>query len=29
MKDTYESLIEDIAEVAGYLWNKGWAERNA
>ncbi|KAA6348146.1 Rhamnulose-1-phosphate aldolase [termite gut metagenome] len=28
-KDTYESLINDIAEVAGYLWNKGWAERNA
>jgi rhamnulose-1-phosphate aldolase len=29
MKETYESLINDIAEVAGYLWNKGWAERNA
>jgi rhamnulose-1-phosphate aldolase len=29
MKDTYESLIDDIAEVAGYLWDKGWAERNA
>jgi rhamnulose-1-phosphate aldolase len=29
MEETYESLINDIAEVAGYLWNKGWAERNA
>jgi rhamnulose-1-phosphate aldolase len=29
MKETYESLINDIAEVAGYLWEKGWAERNA
>ncbi|KAA6345903.1 Rhamnulose-1-phosphate aldolase [termite gut metagenome] len=29
MKETYESLINDIAEIAGYLWDKGWAERNA
>ena len=22
------AVIEDVAEVAGYLWQKGWAERN-
>ena len=24
-----QKIIKDIAEVAGYLWEKGWAERNA
>ena len=24
-----QRVIEDIAEVAGYLWERGWAERNA
>ncbi|MCK5776383.1 MAG: rhamnulose-1-phosphate aldolase [Bacteroidales bacterium] len=24
-----EELIIDVAEVAGYLWDRGWAERNA
>jgi rhamnulose-1-phosphate aldolase len=24
-----QNVINDIAEVAGYLWEKGWAERNA
>jgi len=24
-----ENLITDIAEVAGYLWERGWAEQNA
>ena len=23
-----DNVIQDIAEVAGYLWQKGWAERN-
>ena len=23
-----EKKINEIAEVAGYLWQKGWAERN-
>ena len=22
------AVVEQIAEVAGYLWEKGWAERN-
>ena len=21
-------VVNDVAEVAGYLWQKGWAERN-
>ncbi len=25
----YKKIIEDITEVAGMLWQKGWAERNA
>jgi len=24
----YDELINQVAEVAGYLWQKGWAERN-
>ena len=24
----YDELIDQVAEVAGYLWQKGWAERN-
>ena len=24
-----KKLIEDVAEIAGYLWERGWAERNA
>ena len=23
-----DKIINEIAEVAGYLWEKGWAERN-
>ena len=23
-----QSRIDEVAEVAGYLWEKGWAERN-
>ena len=24
-----EKIISEIAEVAGFLWQRGWAERNA
>ena len=24
-----QELIQDVAELANYLWQKGWAERNA
>ena len=27
-KDGLRAVINDIAEVTGYLWQKGWAERN-
>jgi rhamnulose-1-phosphate aldolase len=27
--ETLKKTIGDVAEVAGYLWQKGWAERNA
>ena len=23
-----QAVVSDVAEVAGYLWQKGWAERN-
>ena len=23
-----KAVIDDVAEVTGYLWQKGWAERN-
>ena len=26
---TQEKLIREVAKIAGYLWEKGWAERNA
>ena len=26
--DKLECQIADVAEVAGYLWQRGWAERN-
>ena len=26
--DKLDKVINEIAEVAGYLWEKGWAERN-
>jgi len=26
--DTLRKIIEDYSEVAGYLWELGWAERN-
>ena len=26
--ETITKQIEQVAEVAGYLWQKGWAERN-
>jgi len=25
----FQGVLEEIAEVAGYLWDRGWAERNA
>lgn len=28
MNKQLEKIINDIAQVAGYLWQKGWAERN-
>ena len=28
MNDTLNKEIQKVAEVAGYLWQKGWAERN-
>lgn len=27
-RDSLRQQIDDVAEVAGYLWQKGWAERN-
>lgn len=27
--ESLKRIINDVAEVAGYLWQKGWAERNA
>lgn len=29
LSDTLKKSIAEMAEVAGYLWQKGWAERNA
>lgn len=29
MNTTLQSLLDEVAEVAGILWTKGWAERNA
>lgn len=29
MNDALKQQLDDIAEVASYLWQKGWAERNA
>ena len=26
--DKLECQIADVAEVSGYLWQRGWAERN-
>ena len=26
--DSISEIISQIAEVAGYLWERGWAERN-
>ena len=28
MNNKLKSEIQKVAEVAGYLWQKGWAERN-
>ena len=28
-KTLLNELISDVAEIAGYLWDRGWAERNA
>ena len=27
-RDALKKVVTDVAEVAGYLWQKGWAERN-
>ena len=24
-----KQVLKDISEVSGYMWNKGWAEKNA
>ena len=29
LNEKLKQQIDDVAEVAGYLWQKGWAERNA
>ena len=28
MNQKVKQMIDQVAEVAGYLWQKGWAERN-
>mgnify|MGYP003805305473 CR=1 FL=1 len=28
MKKNFNSVVRLMAEAAGYLWEKGWAERN-
>ena len=27
-RNELKRVVNDVAEVAGYLWQKGWAERN-
>ena len=27
-RNELKKVVNDVAEVAGYLWQKGWAERN-
>ncbi|MBL2126873.1 rhamnulose-1-phosphate aldolase, partial [Klebsiella pneumoniae] len=27
-RDGLKAVVDQIAEVTGYLWQKGWAERN-
>jgi len=27
-RDALKTVVDNIAEVAGYLWQNGWAERN-
>ncbi len=29
LNDRLKSQLDEVAEIAGYLWQKGWAERNA
>jgi rhamnulose-1-phosphate aldolase len=29
LNDKLKEQLEEVAEIAGYLWEKGWAERNA
>ena len=29
INDKLKEQLDEVAEIAGYLWQKGWAERNA